>query len=252
VRIGRVGAALDQLAARLAQLETERARLDAERATMLSSVSHDLRSPLAALRAALDALIDGVAPDPARYLRSMRADVDAMSSLVDDVFLLTGLESGRWQLRRESVDLADCCDEAIEALTPVAHQRGVRVHLATSTHVQVSGDPRAIGRVVRNLLDNAIRHAPEATTVTVSVERDGLPRVTVSDEGTGFEGQFAVHAFERWSRADESRSRSTGGTGLGLAIAHGLVHAHGGRIWIDRPPGGHVSFELPELAAPLH
>lgn len=243
--LGRVGAALDQLTDRLAQLEADRRRLDAERAHLLSSISHDLRSPLAALRAAVDAMIDGVAADPDRYLRSMRADVDALASLVDDVFLLTRLESGRLLLEREPVDLAECCDEAIEALTPVAHQRGVLVRLAAPTHVQVPGNARAIGRVVRNLVDNAIRHAPVASTVTVTVDGSDRPRVTVSDEGQGFDEDFAAHAFERWSRADESRSRATGGTGLGLAIARGLIDAHGGRIWIDRPPGGHVTFELP-------
>lgn len=245
--LGRVGAALDQLTDRLAQLEADRRRLDAERALMLSSVSHDLRSPLAALRAAVDALIDGVAADPERYLRSMRADVEALASLVDDVFLLTRLEGGL-HLEREPVDLAECCDEAIEALTPVAHQRGVVVRLAAPTHVQVPGNALAIGRVVRNLVDNAIRHAPVASTITVTVDGGRRPRVTVSDEGHGFDGSFADHAFDPWSRADASRSRATGGTGLGLAIARGLIDAHGGRIWIGRPPGGHVSFELPDNA----
>lgn len=243
--LGKVADALDHLTVRLAELEDERARLDAERAFMLSSISHDLRSPLAALRAAVEAVIDGVAPDPDRYLRSMRADVDALGSLVDDVFLLASIQSGRLHLERELVDLSECCDEAIEALAPIAHERGVHVRLDAAIHGRVRGNARAIGRVVRNLLDNAIRHAPEGSTVEVVVGVEGAPRVTVTDAGEGFPGQFAERAFDVWARADESRNRTTGGAGLGLAIARGLVDAHGGRIWIEPPPGGCVAFELP-------
>lgn len=242
--LGRVADAVDQLTLRLADLEAERGRLDAERATMLSSISHDLRSPLAALSAAVEALVDGVAPDPDRYLRSMRADVEALGSLVDDVFLLASIQGGRVHLQRESVDLLECCDEAIEALRPIAETRGVSVHL-DGTRSTVDGNARAIGRVVRNLLDNAIRHAPRDSTVEVSVSCDGLPRVVVADAGDGFPAHFAERAFDLWARADESRNRSTGGAGLGLAIARGLVDAHGGRIWIEPPPGGRVAFELP-------
>jgi two-component system sensor histidine kinase BaeS len=245
--LGQVDAALDQLAHQLGRLEADRQRLDRERSVMLSSISHDLRSPLAALRAAVDAMLDGVAPDPQRYLRSMRADVDALASLVDDVFLLTSLDGGELQMGRERVDLADCCDEAIEALTPAAHAQGVHLELVAEHRVLVPANSRALGRVVRNLVDNAVRHAPPGSTVTVTVGRSGRPVVTVSDEGDGFPAGFAEVAFDRWTRPDQSRSRMTGGSGLGLAIAHGLVAAHGGRIWIDESPGGQVSFELPAL-----
>ncbi|MEZ5322817.1 MAG: HAMP domain-containing sensor histidine kinase [Microthrixaceae bacterium] len=174
----------------------------------------------------------------------MQTDIDALTSLVDDVFLLTRIEGGRLQLEREPLDLADCCDEAIEALAPIAHRRDVTVRLEVSTRVGVHGNAPALGRVLRNLLDNAIRHAPMASVVTVTVGEGGTARVRVSDEGDGFPEGFSPHAFDQWSRADESRSRTTGGSGLGLAIARGLVTAHGGRIWVDRPPGGHVTFDL--------
>ena len=98
---------------------------------------------------------------------------------------------------------------------------------------------------MRNLLDNAIRHAPEGSVVEISVDGVGTARVTVSDTGAGFPDDFVDRAFDVWARADGSRNRSTGGSGLGLAIAHGLVDAHGGRIWIEPAPGGRVAFELP-------
>lgn len=243
--LGRVATALVGLTARLAQLEAEQEALDAERTHMLSSISHDLRSPLAALRAALEALIDGLAADPDRYLRSMQADVDALAALIDDFFLLARIEGGRLALDVGLVDLSECCDEALEALAPTALARGVELELEADEHVHVEGNATALGRVVRNLLDNAIRHAPVESTVVVSVTRRGRPVVSVVDAGAGFPPEFADHAFDRWSRADESRSRETGGGGLGLAIARGLVDAHGGRIWIEPPPGGRVAFDLP-------
>jgi len=243
--LGHVARALDELTARLDALERERASYAAERNAMLSSVGHDLRTPLAALRVAVDALADGVAPDPERYVRSMRRDVDALATLVDDFFLLARIESGRLDLQPVPVDLAEVADEAVEALAPAAAAAGVALALDASTHARVHGSPTALGRVVRNLIDNAIRHAPAGSVVRVAVGSDGRPSIRVLDEGPGFPADFSAEAFARFTRADASRSRATGGAGLGLAIARGLVEAHGGRIWIEAPPGGRVAIELP-------
>ncbi len=243
--LGHVARALDELTARLDALERERASYEAERMAMLSSVGHDLRTPLSALRAAVEALADGVAPEPERYLRSMQRDLEALSSLVDDVFLLASIESGRLELRAEAADLTEIADEAVEALAPVAAARRVALRVDADGRVPVAGNPAALGRVIRNLLDNAIRHAPGGSTIQVVVRDDEGPSVQVLDEGPGFPADFAAHAFDRFARADPSRARATGGAGLGLAIAQGLVEAHGGRIWIEQPPGGRVSFALP-------
>jgi signal transduction histidine kinase len=244
--LGHVARALDELTARLDALERERAGYEAERNAMLSSVGHDLRTPLAALRVAVEAVADGVAPDPARYLRSMRRDVEALAALVDDFFLLARLEGGRLDLHPVPVDLTDVADEAVEALAPVASAAGVTLTLDASAHVQARGNPTALGRVVRNLIDNAIRHAPRGSVVRVAVAADGRPSIRVVDEGPGFPPD--LEAFASFTRADASRNRATGGAGLGLAIARGLVEAHGGRIWVEAPPGGRVAFELPVSA----
>jgi signal transduction histidine kinase len=98
---------------------------------------------------------------------------------------------------------------------------------------------------VRNLIDNAVRHAPTGSVVRIAVGSDGRPSIRVVDEGPGFPPELGDEVFARFTRADASRSRATGGAGLGLAIARGLVEAHGGRIWIEAPPGGRVVFELP-------
>ena len=243
--LGHVARALDELTARLDELEREREAYEEERRAMFSSIGHDLRTPLSALRAAVEALADGVAPDPDRYLRSMARDIDALSALIDDLFLLSRIEAGRLELERRPVDLAELIDEAVEALGPAAEARGVRIVVATDERVPVAGSPTALGRAVRNILDNAIRHAPPDSSISVTVAGGARPWVLVTDEGPGFPAEFAPQAFERFTRAEPSRSRETGGSGLGLAIARGLVEAHGGRIWIEAPPGGRVAFDIP-------
>jgi signal transduction histidine kinase len=248
--LGHVARALDELSARLDELDRERESLDAERRAMLTSVGHDLRTPLAALRAAVEAMLDGVAPDPPRYLRAMARDVDALSSLVDDLFLLARIESGRLDLVRARVDLRELVDEAVEAINPAAAARGVSIHLRCDQVVRVDANARALGRVIRNLLDNAVRHAPRDSTIEVVVDGAGTPMVRVRDQGPGFDSDFAREAFERFTRSEPSRNRDSGGAGLGLAIARGLVEAHGGRIWIEPPPGGTVAFELPAASQP--
>ena len=231
--LGHVAHALDELTERLDGLERERTRFEDERAAMLSSVSHDLRTPIAALQAAVEALADGIAPDPQRYLASMQRDIDALASLVDDLFLLVRLDSGRYEMPATSIDLAEIADEAIEALDADGRRaRASTVALDAPGAVWVTGNAAALGRVIRNLLDNAIRHAPPGSTVDVAVQADG-PRIRVSDAGPGFPDAFADHAFDHFTRADSSRNRGTGGAGLGLAIARGVVEAHGGRIWIE-------------------
>jgi signal transduction histidine kinase len=244
--LGHIARALDALTAQLDRLERERTKMEAERRTMLTSISHDLRTPLAALQAAIEALVDGIAPDPPRYLRSMQHDVVALSALVDDLFLLTRLESGQMALVTDHVDLSELAEEAVEALQPAAAARSLDVRLDSSGAVPVDGNASAIGRVIRNLLDNAIRHAPEGSVVAVSVDGHGVPTVRVVDEGDGFSLAFADEAFNQFTRADPSRTRlNGGGAGLGLAIARRLVEAHGGHIYIDPPPGGRVTFQLP-------
>lgn len=249
--LGHVGRAVDQLNTRLDELESERRTLEAERTTFLSNIGHDLRTPLTALRAAVEALSDGVVDDTPRYYRSMQRDVEALTSLVDDLFLLVRVDSGRLELAHESIDLAEVADEALEALAPTAAAHGVDLALAATGRVGTHGDAGALGRVVRNLVDNAIRHAPAGSRVEVSVGTgtDG-PWVRVVDAGPGFPSEFAAIAFDRFSRADASRTRDTGGAGLGLAIARGLVEAHGGDVWVEPPPGGRVTFRLPVATGP--
>lgn len=248
--LGHVGRAIDDLVDRLDTLERERAAVEEERRALLSNIGHDLRSPLTALQAALEAMIDGVAPDPQRYLRSMQRDVEALGSLIDDLYLLARLDAGRFDLERVPIDLVELADGAVESLAPTATAASVSLALDAGDPVHVVASPVSLSRVIRNLIDNAIRHAPTGSTVHVSVTtRDGAV-VRVADEGAGFPREFREHAFDRFTRADPSRNRQSGGGGLGLAIARGLVEAHGGEIWIEDSEQSAVVFRIPIQRSP--
>jgi signal transduction histidine kinase len=175
----------------------------------------------------------------------MDRDVGVLSSLVDDLFLLSRLEEGSVEMERKAIDVTELADEAIEVLTPLATSVEVRLELKADQRVVAVGGSEAVSRVLRNLLDNAIRFAPAGSAVVVEVRTDDGAVVRVLDDGPGFDPEFVSEAFERFSRGDPSRERSTGGTGLGLAIARSFVEALNGSIWAESGPGGCVGFRLP-------
>lgn len=235
--VGTTARAFDEMASKLEQSEEERR-------TLLTAVGHDLRTPLSSLQAAVEALQDGVAPDPPAYLRGMSHDLEHLRHLVDDLFLLARIDSDRLELALTQVDLAELADEAVEAVTPAAAKRRVQLYVDAPGRLGAVGDPAALGRVFRNLLANAVRHSPEAGEVRIELAQVGSQVETVViDQGAGFADPS--RAFVRFTRSDHSRNRDSGGSGLGLAIAKGIVEAHGGTIAIEDGPGGRVRFALP-------
>lgn len=246
--VGRLGAALDTMTARLLRAEDERAADAEARRAFFAAVGHDLRTPLASLQAAIEAVQDGVVTDTDRYLDSMERDIAALSALVDDIFLLARLDAGSIELDRVNVDVTEVVDEAIDALTPLAAEHSVSLTMDATQRVIATASPDAVGRVVRNLVDNAIRHSPAGSSIVVEVAGDTeTVNVHVIDEGQGFDADFIPVAFERFTRADGARTREIGGSGLGLAIAGELVAALHGRIWAEPGPGGRVNVELPAV-----
>jgi len=243
--VGTVAETFDRMAADLEQRDAERRSHETARRHFLAAIGHDLRTPLASLRAAIEALEDGLAPDPDRYLHSMDRDVAVLSSLVDDLFLLSRLEEGSVEMERGPIDITELADEAIEVLTPMAASAKVQLELIADHRVVAVGGSEAVSRVLRNLLDNAIRFAPSGSAVTVEVRGEDGAEVRVVDDGPGFDPGFVGEAFERFSRGDPSRERSTGGSGLGLAIARGFIETLDGSIWAESGPGGCVGFRLP-------
>ena len=230
--IGDLAVSVDEMIERLTAYEEERKLL-------IASVGHDLRTPLASLRAAIEAVEDGVAKDPVAYLGGMAKDVEHLGRLVEDLFAYARIESGRYEPVVESVDLRELVDETVEVCSPIADQRHVRLEVVNERGGLAEVDPAGMGRVLRNLVDNAIRHTPPGTAVRIVV---GDRRLHVIDEGPGFPEEFRDVAFERFTRADPARTG--GGAGLGLAIARGIVEAHGGSIAIGDGPGGRIEVHL--------
>ncbi len=247
--IGKTASAFDSMVAELATMDRERRNLERERQEFLAAIGHDLRTPLAALQAAVEALEDGVAADPARYLRSMRRDVDALRHLVEDLFTLSTIAAGRYVIKLYPTDLGELIDETIEALHPTASSAGVTLSAPNAATLRISADDDALRRVLRNLVQNAIRYAGRGGAVTVEAFPVGATVcVSVQDSGPGFPVDFVDKAFDSFSMVDPARRRESGGAGLGLAIARGLVEGHGGTIEAFPGPGGRVEFRLPIIA----
>jgi two-component system, OmpR family, sensor histidine kinase SaeS len=222
-------------------------RLFDARRELVAWASHDLRTPLASLRAMVEAVEDELA-EPAEYLEAIRIQTEILSELVDDLFELARIDAGALTLELREAPVGDLVARCISSLEAEARARDVelRAHMLTNPVVRVA--PDKVERVLLNLLANAVRHSPPSGQVAVVVEPDtDFVLVAVEDGGDGLSPAAAQRMFERFWRDDASRNGSTGGSGLGLAIARGLVQAHGGRIWAEnRDSGGaRVAFTLP-------
>ncbi len=247
--LGRTARVVDRLALELRELEQERTVAKISREAFLAGIGHDLRTPLAALRAALEALEDDLAPDAGQYYAAMHHDIEALTGLVEDLFLLARIEAGLLDFARVPVDLAELADEAVEALLPLAHRSRVTLRLVTAGSVFTSGGPAELSRAIRNLIDNAVRHSPADMEVIVEVVDPSSPLVRVIDRGPGFPSAIRDAVEAALEVVPSDIRRGVGGAGLGLVIASRLADAHGGRIEIDPGPGGRVTLMVPPLHA---
>jgi signal transduction histidine kinase len=150
------------------------------------------------------------------------------------------------ELKLQRLDLTELADEAMETVRPIATVRNVALLLEAKRRVLVEADGAQLGRVIRNLLENAIRHAPDGSVVLVQIDEIGdVATLRVVDQGPGFPAEFKNRAFEPFTRADPARDTRTGTAGLGLSIARGIITAHGGSIGVADGPGGVVEIALP-------
>jgi signal transduction histidine kinase len=219
------------------------ARLEELRRNMVTDVAHELRTPLSNIRGYLEALQDGVVEPERHIIDSLHAEAMLLNHLVDDLQELSLAEAGQLRLGRQSVALADMVDRAIGAVRLRAEAKGVTVRVDLPEDLLVDVDPQRIGQVLRNLLENALTHTPPDGEIALSAHDDGQwVEVSVRDTGSGIAAKDLPYVFERFYRADKSRSRATGGAGLGLAIARSLVEAHGGRIWVESTEGEGSTF----------
>lgn len=245
--VAALATAFNQMAEQLQAADRKQRELESLRRDLIAWVSHDLQTPLTSVRAILEALSDGVVEEPEtvkRYLHTAQRDVRSLSALIDDLFQMAQLDAGGFPLNREEASLSDLVSDTLESLTELAKQGEVTLEGSVESDVDpVMMDTQAIGRVLNNLIGNALRHTPQRGRVSVWVRRSSRGvEVTVSDTGRGIRAEDLPHIFERFYRGEKSRSRATGGAGLGLAIARGIVRAHGGDIMVESETGRGTQF----------
>ena len=236
---------------RLAQARTRERALEASRRELVAWVSHDLRTPLAGLRAMAEALEDQVVTDPrevSQYHTQIRREVDRLTLMIDDLFELSRIHAGALRLSRRMVGLEDLVAEVVASAEPVARSKGVRLTGAAVRGMPVFIDAAEMGRALRNLVTNAIRHTPSDGVVDVLAEmQGGMACVSVSDACGGIPPEDLPRVFDVAFRGESARTPGPQeGAGLGLSIARGIVEAHSGQIAVrNAGPGCQFLVRLP-------
>ena len=240
-----LGETLDAAAARLESgIEAERA-VEAQRRDLMTSLSHDLRTPIANLRAMVEAIDDGIVSDPetvARYTAEMRRSVMALVTMVDDLFELAQLDAAEFARDARSTSLAEVVEGALDLCRPEAAEKGIRIDVDLGGAGASQCSPK-LARVVHSLLDNAVRYTPAGGWVTLRGRAggDGIS-LSVEDSGPGIAADELPRVFEAFWRADPARSSR--GSGLGLTLAKRIVEAVGGRIEASSAPDRGSRFDV--------
>jgi signal transduction histidine kinase len=250
--MGELGQTFNLMAESLANAETQRQRLVAD-------VAHELRTPLAAIQGTLEGMQDGVLPLDEEQLAALYTETTLLNRLVGDLRLLSLAEAGQLKLERQEIEPGDFLERVVERAKSQANPKNIRLETAIQAGLPpVWIDSDRITQVLNNLISNALRYTPEGGAITVQaslLEGDQL-QVSVTDTGAGIDAENLPYVFDRFYRADKSRTRSSGGSGLGLAIVRQLVEAHGGSVKAESPifqgynqpgSGTRISFTLPIL-----
>jgi signal transduction histidine kinase len=209
------------------------------RRNMINDIAHELRTPLTNIRGYLEALQDQVVDPTPEVIASLYEESALLTRLVSDLQELSLAEAGQLCLLRRPVNLSECILKAIQMLRLQATDKQITLHVDLPGHLLgIEADPERVAQILRNLICNAITYTPAGGTITVSaVEDKDEITVSVSDTGCGIAVQHLPYVFERFYRADQSRTRTTGGIGLGLAIVKQMVQAHGGRVSVESEQG---------------
>lgn len=233
----------NQMAEQLQAAARQQHELETLRRDLIAWAGHDLQTPLASVQAVVEALADGVVEDPEtaqRYLRTAQKNIHALSVLIDDMFQMAQLDAGGMPLERAENSLSDLISDTMESFSELAARQGVELQGSVDARIDpVIMDAQRIGRVLNNLVSNALQHTPTGGRVSVRASRQPQAvLVEVTDTGQGIRSEDLPFIFDRFYRGEKSRSRSTGGAGLGLAIAKGIVEAHGGQIGVENAVQG--------------
>jgi two-component system, OmpR family, phosphate regulon sensor histidine kinase PhoR len=231
-------------------------QLEGVRQEFVANVSHELRTPLSLIKSATETLLDGGKDDAAalvRFLQIIDKHANRLALLIDDLLLLSTLDSGGLRLNRQPLPFRSTVQDAMDDLQPRALARNVALENKVPPALVVLADSDRIRQVVSNLIDNAIKYgrAGGKTTVSGALLEGGRVEIRVVDDGPGIPKDSQERIFERFYRVDKARSREQGGTGLGLAIVKHVVQAHGGEVRIESEAGAGSTFiiTLPGLPA---
>jgi signal transduction histidine kinase len=250
--VARLAADVRRLSEKLDESERERARLDLQRVELTAAISHDLRTPLASVRAMAEALADGVVDDAgerSRYYGLIQREIERLDRMIGDLFDLAQIDAGALRLDKSRLPLQEIVAEVVEGMRPQAERRGIDLAFEGPERAlpEVEVDGARFERAVSNLVRNAIEHTPAGGEIRATVQReDGWLVLTVRDNGEGFDEAQAEQVWQRFYRADKSRVRngSGDGAGLGLSIVRGFVEAHGGRVECESRPGEGAVFTV--------
>jgi two-component system phosphate regulon sensor histidine kinase PhoR len=235
---------------------TRMRELEVVRQEFVGNVSHELRTPLSLVKSAVETLIDGAKDDTktlGRFLEIIERNANRLSLLIDDLLLLSTLDSGRMQLQLQAVGLYLAINEISEDLLPAAQRRSITIVNQVKEDIYASADPNRLRQVLSNLIDNAIKYGKNDGSIYISSSVLATKRIEVRimDDGPGIPLDVQSRIFERFFRVDKARSRDQGGTGLGLAIVKHVVQAHGGDVRVESElgKGSTFIFTLPLASA---
>jgi len=239
--IGKLGSGVNQLAESLASNRSMRQR-------WMADIAHELRTPVSVLKGEIEAIQDGLRPIDARTLGSLSEEAEQLSDLVDDLQTLALSDAGALDFRMEPLDLGEMVTQQLDAFEGRLSERGIRISRRVADGVHINGDSRRLRQLLHNLLENSCRYviAGGALEMSLTLE-DGNAVIRLDDSGPGLESDQMKHLFDRFYRADSSRSRAHGGSGLGLSICRNIAVAHRGDIRAEASPLGglRIRLELP-------
>ena len=235
---------------------TRERRLERSRVEFVANASHELQTPLTAIRGFAETLLDGMLEGPAaskRFVEIIHREALRLSELVDDLLDLSKIESGHAPIAQKALDLAALAHEVAQRMEVRLTERNLRLDYEFPSGLPAAlADRSQIARVYMNLLDNAVKYTPAGGVITMGAEDRGTHlSAYVRDTGAGIPAQDQARIFERFYRVDKARSRDSGGTGLGLAIVKHIVEAHGGQVGVQSEPGAGttITFTIPRILA---